>query len=374
MKQVGIITMHRVINYGSALQAWATQNIINQLGYSATIIDYIYPNNKHLEKTTLKKIIKNSLRFCIHCIQGFPQKKKRKAFAKFWKNNYHLTKTYFTAKEISKTPPNFDIYLAGSDQIWNPKQIKGDDVFLLGFVPQGKKRISYASSFAQDKLDEKSAQTVKKCLKYFSYISVRENNGASIIYNLLNKEVKVCLDPTLLLSHKDYSFLEKQSSIRIDKPYMLIYILQYAYNPYPYATEFIKKAYKQSGLHIVCLDFSVKQHLGIKDITHLRDSVGPAEFIYLFANASLIITTSFHGTAFALNFQKPFYSILNNESTADDRMKSLIDNCGVNERGIIKDTDINTINIDTNIDRQKISNFLNISRKEALDYLKEALD
>lgn len=372
MKQVGIITMHRVINYGSALQAWATQEVIKRLGYSATIIDYVYPNIKHSKKKTLKTCIKNFFRYCIHFLQGFPQEKKKKCFLNFWQKNYHLTNTYHTAEELMEAPPVFDIYLAGSDQIWNPIHIKNDNTFLLNFAPAGKKCISYASSFAQKKLDKESASIIQHCLTRFSNISVRENNGASIIYDLLDKKVDVCLDPTLLLSHKDYIFLEKQSKIKIDKPFMLVYILQYAYDPYPYVTKFIKEAYKQTGLHIVCLDFSAKQHLGIKNMIHLRDSVGPAEFIYLFANASLIITTSFHGTAFALNFEKPFYSILNNKSSDDDRMKSLIDNCGVSERGIIKNSAIGKI--DLNIDKQKIASSLTKLRLTSLTYLQNALN
>lgn len=372
MKRVGIITMHRVVNYGSALQAWATQKVITQLGYSATIIDYVYPNREHIKKKKLKEYIMFFFRYCMHFLQGFPQAKKKKAFVDFWKKNYHLTITYHTANEIRVNPPDFDIYLAGSDQIWNPIHIKNDDNFLLGFVPIGKKCISYASSFAQKQLDEKSALIVKRCLPQFSHISVRENNGASIVASLLHKKAEVCLDPTLLLSHKDYCFLEKQSKIKIDRPFMLVYILQYAYNPYPYATEFIREAYKQTGLHIVCLDFSAKQHLGIKDVIYLRDSVGPAEFVYLFANASLVITTSFHGTAFSLNFEKPFYSILNDKSSDDDRMKSLIDNCGVSERGIIKNSAIG--NIDMSINKQQISSSLEKLRVKSMVYLRNALN
>lgn len=372
MKQVGIITMHRVINYGSALQAWATQKIVNQLGYPATIIDYVYPNSKHIKKKILKEQIISIFRYCMHFLQGFPQEKKKKAFIEFWKKNYHLTPMFHTADEIIKNPPNFDIYLAGSDQIWNPTQIMNDDVFLLGFVPSEKKCISYASSFAQRHLDEKSASIIKRRLAKFSHISVRENNGASIVSDLLNKKAEVCLDPTLLLSYKDYLFLEKQSKIKINKPFMLVYILQYAYNPYPYATDFIREAYKQTKLHIVCLDFSAKQHLGIKDVTNLRDSVGPAEFIYLFANASLIITTSFHGTAFALNFEKPFYSILNDKSSDDDRMKSLIENCGASERGILKNSAIG--HIDMSINTKKITSSLEKLRNESMVYLQNALN
>ena len=372
MKSVGILTMHKVINYGSALQAYATQQTIEKLGYKAELIDYIYPNVQHKKKHR-KNRIKQVLQFFLHLLQGFPYKHKLESFQRFWEHNFKLsTQTYNSSKELADNPPTYDIYVAGSDQIWNPRHIVGDSTFLLSFVPEGKKCISYASSFAQSSIDEDSSLSVSKNLKRLSTISVREKNGAKIIKELLNREANVCLDPTLLLKQEDYSFLEKQSSIHIDEPYILVYILQYAYNPYPYATQFIKEAHKQTGMKVVCLDFSAKQRLGIKNMTHLHDSVGPNEFVYLFTHAAMVITTSFHGTAFALNFGKSVYSLVNDKSTSDDRMKSLLDLCGVSERAIRMNSDMPKFT--TSIDKVLISQNLGELREESMNYLKENLN
>lgn len=366
MKTVGILTMHKVVNYGSALQAWATQEVVRKLGYKAYLIDYVYPNDYH-KSFKKKDYLQEVKRFCLHLYLGFPLRKKRKAFEDFWKEHYCLSKCFHSRNEIESSPPIYDLYIAGSDQIWNPNGIHEDGTFFLDFAARGKKKISYASSFAQSKLNGTFEELATKLLKDFSAISVREKNGAHIIKNLLGKQADICLDPTLLLPPQDYAMLANESRVKIKQPYMLVYILQYAYNPYPYATKFIQEAYRQTGLHVVCLDFSAKQHLGIKRSTHLHDAVGPAEFVWLFANASLVITTSFHGTAFSINFNIPFYSILDNQSSKDDRMKSLLDCCGLNDRGIVKNSKISDINL--SIDKNKINQYLNLEREKSINYL-----
>ena len=139
MKRVGIVTMHKVVNYGSALQAWATQEVIRRLGYDVLIIDYVYPNAFHI-KDKKRNIARSVLQWCLHFCQGFPWEKKRKHFEKFWNDNFNLTQTYPCVESIYNNPPDFDVYVAGSDQIWNPTCIKGDGVFLLDFVTNGKRR------------------------------------------------------------------------------------------------------------------------------------------------------------------------------------------------------------------------------------------
>ena len=121
MKRVGIVTMHKVVNYGSALQAWATQEVIRRLGYDVLIIDYVYPNAFHI-KDKKRNIARSVLQWCLHFCQGFPWEKKRKHFEKFWNDNFNLTQTYPCVESIYNNPPDFDVYVAGSDQIWNPTQ------------------------------------------------------------------------------------------------------------------------------------------------------------------------------------------------------------------------------------------------------------
>lgn len=368
MKRIGIITMHKVLNYGSALQAWATQEIFRRTGNETFIIDYIYPNHFHKQQYS-HNYIHLIARFFLHLFLGFPLVKKEQKFKCFWKQNYKLTQSYNSPSSLKEKPPIFDLYVAGSDQIWNPQNIVGDYTFFLDFAPQKKEKISVASSFAQAEINSTTEKAIKPLLEQFNGISVREENGRNIIKKILNKNCPICLDPTLILEYKDYIPLIKQSKLDIKGPFILVYILQYAYNPYPYATLFIQEAHKQTGLPVVCIDFSNKQKLNIKNCINLHDSIGPEDFVYLFSKASIVITTSYHGTAFALNFEKSVYSIINNKSSHDDRMFSLLKSCNIEERAILLESPYPKFT--QIIDSKRIKEALYQHRKDSKDYINQ---
>ncbi|MDR2963043.1 MAG: polysaccharide pyruvyl transferase family protein [Bacteroidales bacterium] len=363
MKKVGIITMHKVFNHGSALQAYATQCVLKKLGVEAEIIDYIFPNKFHKEKKSIKDVLHT---FLSEIISGFPQKKQQKHFNIFYKKHFKLSKqTYNSPAEIHRNPPKYDIYMVGSDQTWCLLHNRGDKTFFLSFAPKGAKKISYASSFGPYSLCD--LQQIKNELHDFTALSVRERSGQNVIKELLQKDAQICLDPTLLLNNKEWSKLASQSQLQIKKPFVLVYILTYAYNPYPFVTQFIENAYKQTGLHLVLLHYSPSQPLSIKDVTSLNNGVSPCDFLYLFQNASLVITTSFHGTAFALNFERPFYSIINDKSTSDDRMLSLLQEVGAEDRAILCNSEISDISL--TMDYTSISKKLEEKRKKSITYL-----
>lgn len=333
MKTVGVITMHKVLNYGSALQAWATSQTLNSLGYEAVLVDYIYPNRQHDRYPKWKQCatrIKNLL-------LGDYWEKKRKLFETFWAKNFTLTSPYHSEQSLRINPPECDIYMAGSDQVWNQNFTRGDASFLLGFAPDSKPKIAYASSFSDNSLTNEQSNFVCGYLKRFDAISVREKNAADIVKQLLHHNVEICLDPTLLLSEQDYAPLIAQSQMHVDVPYLLVYVLNYAFDPYPYVSRLIEKIAKERNLHVVCIDFSRRQRLRIKH-THLHDAISPCDFLWLFAHADFIVTTSFHGTAFAMNFHKPFCSVVNDVETGDDRMVNLLHQCGADSRIVRKNT------------------------------------
>lgn len=366
MKTVGIITMHRVVNYGSALQAWATQEIIRRLGYSPKIIDYIYPNVGHeTRRTPISLLI---MRFFKNLIQRYPIKRKKRYFEKYWNDNYDMTSMYTNERQLKENPPLFDTYLVGSDQVWNFDYIKNDSSFFLSFAPENKRKLSYASSFSKGNLNLEQRQRLKSYLESFKAVSVREKNGFDIVNSINQGIVAIHLDPTLLLREKDYQRLISKSTITIDSPYILVYVLNYAFNPYPYATHFIEYAAQTLRMKVVCIDFSARQHLKVKGMKHLHDAIGPSEFLWLFSHASLVVTTSFHGTAFAINFNKPFYSIINDADNGDDRIKNLIKQCGAEERMLIKGSALPPISLDVNF--SNINRKLKELRVDSINYLK----
>lgn len=368
-KKVGIITMHKVLNYGSALQAWATQQVLKRMGYDAVLIDYIYPNKQHKKASKWKRVIKRIK----NLLTGDYWEKKRKQFEPFWVNNYELSAAYQSEQSLRANPPECDIYMVGSDQVWNQNFTQGDSSFLLGFVPVGKPKVAYASSFSNNRLTNEQARFVLNYIERFDAISVREKNAADVVEQLLHQRAEICLDPTLLLTEQDYAPLIAQSQMRMDAPYLLVYVLNYAFDPYPYVSRLIENIAKERNLRVVCIDYSRRQKLHVKSVKHMHDAISPCDFLWLFAHADFIVTTSFHGTAFALNFHKQFCSVVNDLETGDDRMINLLHQCGADSRIVRKNT-LPYPKLDGSDDLPSAWQRLAALRGESINWLSSTLD
>ena len=155
--KVVIVTLHRVYNYGSALQAYATQKIFDKAGFETEIVDYITPQR------TKKQIMKNAAAgsnagmssVAYKFFKRFSVMLKEMTFGRFVEKKLHLTKQYITAEDLEKDPPQADIYVTGSDQTWNSQYNEGvDRGFFLAFAPKGKMKISFVSSFGKEHLNE----------------------------------------------------------------------------------------------------------------------------------------------------------------------------------------------------------------------------
>lgn len=147
--------------------------------------------------------------------------------------------------------PSFDAYMTGSDQVWNCKFTKGDTNFLLKFAPKDSPRLSYGASFASPSIPKEYEHIFKEELPKYSSILVREHSGVDIVKNLIGKNAEVVCDPTLLLTKTDYHVLATKSKLFIPEPFILVYILDYMYNPYPKVYDIIRKVKKELGLKVV---------------------------------------------------------------------------------------------------------------------------
>lgn len=366
-KKIGLLTMHRVVNFGSILQAYATQVVIEKLGYDCEIINYQYPNKIHSMDYTSPLL--NVVQFLMEIRFGFPERKKRRKFRLFREKYLHQSEYFKTRDDLLERIPEYDTYIVGSDQTWNIRHIGFDDIFLLSFVPADKRRISYASSAARKELPSLYVDFFKQYLSVFNAISVRERHTQELIKSLLGKDVSITLDPTLLLDANEWQLLAKKSKLKVKTPFILVYILKYSFLPYPTATKVIKDVYDKYHLPIVALRYSARENMGIEDVIDLHESVGPEDFLWLFMNASFVITTSFHGTAFSLNFRKPFYAIYNS-SIEDDRIYSLLHLLGAESCGIDVCKDYQ--NVET-IDYDKVSEVLNSERNKSILFLRNNL-
>ena len=356
--KIGILTMHKVLNYGSALQAYALQHYISSLGHDAELIDYIFPNGSRKARLTFKQ----RLTYPIKSLLSGKLRKKRR-FQKFYRKYFVCSDELFnTPEELSNAKFDYGILMTGSDQVWNPKHIKDDYSFFLPFASEGTTKVSYASSFSTAEIPDELKPTYRKFLDSYSAISVREKSGVKIVKELVGKDADMVCDPTLLLSKDEWNELVKDMPNPVGQPYILAYILRYAYDPYPEINRIIDAVQKELGLHLVILDGSLADTK--RENATVIKNAGPLEFLNLVKNASFIITTSFHGTAFALNFEIPFYSVIKDRSGFDTRMIDLLEISGNLEHAVMLNH-IETIHINAakTIHTGSLNKFKSLSHK-----------
>lgn len=338
MKRIGIITMHKVLNCGSALQAYALQKKICDLGYDCELIDYFYPNSYHLNTTQQGKsiitFVKCILSYFVNIFWVNRENNTRRLFADFYEKYFVLSKPYLTKEDIKRNPPSYDLYLTGSDQVWNPKYIKGDTTFMLSFAPENSRCISYASSIATSNIPHEYKNDYAHELKKYNCISVREESGKKMIKALIDEDAYVVCDPTILLTAEEWNGIASGSKVVIDKPYILVYVLNYSFNPYPEIEKTIKVVQDSLNLPIVILNGRKKDFLRRNSI--FIKEAGPCEFVSLFKNASYVITTSFHGTVFSLIYKKPFAVMIGNKGD-DSRIFDLLKKSNKEQYAITKD-------------------------------------
>jgi len=366
--RLAIITMFRLNNYGSVLQAFATQQVIKRMGIESDIVDYKYPN-EYQYKRGFKRPSKTSLKYKIAKILGIREFLSK--IVKSFISQYIQSTHFFTTKdEILKDLPIYDIYLVGSDQVWNPRFMKGDDVFLLSFAPSDKKKISYSSSFACNSIADQYIDSYKEWLSKFSAISVREKQGVHLIKELTGKDVTVTLDPTLLLNKEEWLVFSNQKPFKSKKNYILLYMLGYAFDPSPDIYNLLKYYQEKYDYKVISFTPIPKQY-SIKNVKILYRT-DFFDFLHYFANASLVITSSLHGTAFALNFGKPLISVVNDKNKlSDDRQCSILESLNLESCVFYKESAIDSVN--PYYDKIEEQKNLQQMRDASISYLKRAI-
>lgn len=333
--KIGIITLHRVPNYGSALQAYALQKYIQQQANNdVELIDYQFPNEFHRNKISVVKKLRGIVRITLEYLIR-KKLKRENLFLLFYKQHLKLTSVYYkNIKQIHDTPPAYDLYVTGSDQVWNVETLKNDPVMYCSFAPPNARKIAFGASFTIKSLPREYRSEVKKRLSEYSYIGVREFSSLGILDSLpLNEGIKrMCTcDPTLLLDAKDYHVLAKQSELKIDGDYILVYLLNYAFNPEPAISIIAEMAAKHYDCQII---YFGDRHFDYKGKYRIIYGIGPCEFAYLFENAKFVITSSFHGTMFSLINRKSFIAVLPDRNHNDCRIKDVLTLIGLDDNGI----------------------------------------
>lgn len=377
-KSVGLVTYYGD-NYGACLQAYALQSSINQLGYICSIVEYTSIFSQGKKKNILSKLIE--ILKCNDMKQIMNRYKTSKYITEANEHRHALCEKFRQAnlkiahnkcvsdEDFYLTPPEFDAYVCGSDQIWNPTFYgKCHPIYYLDFVPKGKKRIAYAPSIGVSYIDEKYVDELTKYLNKFDNISVREISSVKLLSQFTSKKTEWVLDPTLLLKEQDYIKLECNISIS-NKPYIFCYLFGVEDN-----IDAIKREIKSiTKMPVISVPF-VKREI-LSDDIKIMDA-GPSEFVHLIKNAALVLTDSFHATAFSINFKVPFVSLLrqkeNEKNEMSSRIKSILGQLNLENR-LVKDIDgipENLLNMDFDDAEIKLEQY----RKNSIRYLQEALD
>ena len=371
MEKITVITLQNVRNYGSVLQALATQHVFEEMGLEVDFINY-YKNGrqslfKRVRSYTEGKGIVAKLVYPLILIPSFIREDK--VFIKFLRTHLNQQEKIYTCMEDFKDYPiASDVYCTGSDQTWNSGWNKGilPELFLK-FVPDNVKKIAYAASIGKDRLDDWEIEETKALLARYQHISVREASAKDIIENQLGlPPVTHVLDPTLQVDRAFWlSVIGQNYKPKYEKgKYVLIYQL----NTNPQFDVYAKEFARRKGWKLV--RFCIRLYQGFRCgkaeiIPNVEDFIG------LIANAGCVITDSFHATAFCCNLNIPMICIYPNEYSS--RLDSLLKLVGLQERHLTDYQDFSFVE-NTNVDFNKVNEVLECERIKGLDYLKKAIE
>ena len=359
-----LLTLHCIKNYGSVLQTYATEQLLGKYFDEVETINFIRADANDefmMEEWTkddqgVKKLVKK--------VGLYPMAQRyKKVFNSFLEKYVHTTEQkYFTDEDFKKYPIKADAYCVGSDQVWNSSWNQGFlPAMFLEFAPDNAMKFAFCSSFGKTKLTDDEMKQAKPLLERLNHISVRESTAIPVLEDIGITGGIHLLDPTLLLSSDFWSKIAAERMVKED------YVLVYQLNPNgdfdKYASEFAKR----KGMKLV--------HIGMRMKDKNKDGktfIMPMveEFLSLIKYASYVITDSFHGTAFSINFNREIVDIYPNEFST--RLHSILDWAGLLSRHL--ESYDNFEIADTPIDYAPINEKLEREREKAKNYLETIVE
>ena len=360
-RKIATIAFHRAINYGALLQVFALQKKIEELGGECTVLDYRSPpleiENKKMVLSDCK-YMKDYIRYIFFSKNNIAKYDELREFAKHYLN---ISKPYYNIKDLKKDAGNYDIFITGSDQVWNSNITDGDPAYFLDFVTDVRKKNAYAASFGFSDIPIELKTFYYGKLKNFKNISTREKQGAKIIKDLLSINTPVVLDPTLLVKKEEWYSLAEDYKSKKD------YILIYAFGGSANIMEFAKNLAKKTNCKIVSIANPYFNKLGF----YYEKKAGPERFLGLMKNARYVITNSFHGTVFSINFNKEvFVEMLPKEQNVNSRLENALDLFDLKDRQVLN-TDVFIVN--KKIDFSKVNRILEIERRRSMEFLEKII-
>lgn len=327
--KIGILTFHCAHNYGAVLQAYGLQEYLKTLGHETYVIDYrpAYLTRQYPRDGIRLWLSKSPLR-TFRKLRHEPFLRKTRACR--WDKFDLFINTRLALVPFTRDDTSFDIVFIGSDQVWNPRLTgkRFDDVF-FGKAANGR-IISYAASSRFKELTENEANYFREKLQNFDAVSVREESLRTLLQPLTDKKIETTIDPTLLAGRDIFNAIAQRPETKT--PYVFIYTLDPTQEIHPIALHIAR----QTGGKVFRLVGRLADSKRIPGVVSVND-LSPEQFLGYIKYATCVVTTSFHGTALSILFQRPFYSIRQG-TDADLRAESLLDKLGLTDRFIDKTT------------------------------------
>lgn len=371
MTKIGTVTFHGAQNFGSVLQTYALQEFVkglyteagqecdyNVINYRTNFQKSFYSIYKSVKNP--KNIIKNIVAFR----HSSALKTKNQRFEDFLKNYIRLTEEVSKEDELKKFSSSFNYYISGSDQIWNVRASDFESAYYLDFVKNGKK-ISYAASFGPLKIDWNLYDKDKysSLLSKYSAISVRELGSKDRVKELIDSDCEINVDPTFLLKKEEWQKIQSDANYNDGK-----YILLYCLEPSKEQLNMAKAISKKLNLPILVTRYNNKNDM-INGFVKKYDS-GPLDFLSYIDNAALVLSSSFHGTAFSMIYNKPFYVF---NGMKDSRISSILKIADIEDRSIESIKDIDRVNLKS-VDFSVVNEIIKNEQEKSKAYLQQALE
>jgi len=338
--KIGILTYHKADNYGSVLQAYSLQTFLNEeMNFETELIDFVtskqfdmYRNSIH-RPFTLKNIAKTILNICIY---NRYRTSKINGFDEFRNSLFHLSNKQYNEMNYKIIGDDYDIIICGSDQIWNMDAYDFHGAYLLENINSNNLvKISYAASLGgydsiRGNVDK--CERLRSNLNNFNIISVREISGKRILDPILDKKIDILLDPVFLLDSCAWNRLVKDCSVIKDN-----YIFFYSIDYNEAALNIVKKISKKVNLKVIVMYTSNKTIRVKKYGFKIAQNKSPSDFLNYIKNAKMVLTTSFHGTAFSIIYKSLFWvirGVYDGKINEDDRMTMVLQSFELQERNI----------------------------------------
>lgn len=376
--KVGIITFHFTTNQGAVLQCYALKTWLEKHGHEVQVINYrpgyhtirYQPHKnpfliargawrKRNYLSMPKRVYAAGVSF-FHTLQENKENfdaEKFRLFSSFAEEYLSETRVYPSLKSLQNDPPQLDVYISGSDQLWNPDLLDMvlDGAYFLDFGDKRTKKITYAVS-AKEHYNNKEKRLIANYCEGLDAVSIREKNKD--IDEVLKGREKVCIDPTLLLDKDSYVCI--QSERLVSEPYLFVY-------GFENSTEI------NTAIHVIAEKYHLKiingcpHRIKISDPHESVYDYDPKDFLSYIANAHFVISNSFHATAFSIIYEKDFVVVPH--STRGKRMTELLEKLGIKDRVWNNDSqDVSEL-----IDYKSVKDRLLMLRKESEDYLLQQL-